>query len=79
LQDLQACWAEVAEVESFDVSASEGDYFRCALTPRNGMDLRPLVFALARERGWDLRELTRHRHSLEDIYVQLTKPSEEES
>jgi hypothetical protein len=42
------------------------------LTPRNGMDLRPLVFALARERGWDLRELTRHRHSLEDIYVQLT-------
>jgi ABC-2 type transport system ATP-binding protein len=78
LQDLQACWAEVAEVESFDVSASEGDYFRCALTPRNGMDLRPLVFALARERGWDLRELTRHRHSLEDIYVQLTKPSEEE-
>jgi ABC-2 type transport system ATP-binding protein len=78
LQDLKACWAEVAEVESFDVSASEGDYFRCALTPRNGMDLRPLVFALARERGWDLRELTRHRHSLEDIYVQLTKPSEEE-
>jgi ABC-2 type transport system ATP-binding protein len=78
LQDLQACWAEVAEVESFDVSASEGDYFRCALTPRNGMDLRPLVFALARERGWGLRELTRHRHSLEDIYVQLTKPSEEE-
>ncbi len=78
LQDLKACWAEVAEIESFDVSPSEGDYFRCALTPRNGMDLRPLVFALARERGWGLRELTRHRHSLEDIYVQLTKPSEEE-
>jgi len=42
------------------------------------MDLRPLVYALARDRGWSLRELTRNRHSLEDIYVQLTKPSEEE-
>ena len=26
------------------------------------------------ERGWVLRELTRSRHSLEDIYVQVTKP-----
>jgi len=25
-----------------------------------------------------LRELTRNRHSLEDIYVQVTQPSEEE-
>jgi ABC-2 type transport system ATP-binding protein len=77
-EDLQACWAEVAEVENFDVSPCEGEYFRCALTPRNGMDLRPLVYSLVRERGWTLRELTRNRHSLEDIYVQLTKPSEQE-
>jgi hypothetical protein len=48
------------------------------LTPQNGLDLRPLVFAIARERGWSLRELTRNRHSLEDIYVQLTRPPEEE-
>ena len=33
---------------------------------------------MARERGWVLRELTRTRHSLEDIYVQVTNPSEEE-
>ena len=78
LEDLQACWAEMPEIERYDVSASEGDYFRCALTPQNGMDLRPLIFALARERGWSLRELTRNRHSLEDIYVQLTRPPEEE-
>jgi hypothetical protein len=59
------------------VSPSEGEYFRCALTPRNGVDLRPLIFELARERGWSLRELTRSRHSLEDIYVQVTRPDEE--
>src|SRR5581483_11329631 len=73
LPELQACWDELPEIESYDVSAVEGEYFRCALTPRNGMDLRPLVFALVRERGWGLRELTRYRHSLEDIYVQLTR------
>jgi len=42
------------------------------------MDLRPHVFALARERGWYLRELTRNRHSLEDIYVRVTNPQEED-
>jgi ABC-2 type transport system ATP-binding protein len=78
IEELQACWAEIPEIERYDVSASQGEYFRCALTPRNGLDLRPLVFALVRKRGWTLRELTRNRHSLEDIYVQLTRPPEEE-
>ena len=76
--ELQACWTEMAEVEQFDVSAGEGDYYRCALTPRDGLDLRPHIFALVRERGWSLRELTRSRHSLEDIYVRVTRPDEEE-
>ncbi len=78
LEALQQCWAELPEIEHFDISAAEGDYYRCALTPRNGLDLRPQVFALARERGWNLRELTRNRHSLEDIYVRVTRPDEEE-
>lgn len=78
LEALQACWAQLPEVENFDISPAAGEYYRCALTPRDGVDLRPLVFSLARERGWALRELTRSRHSLEDIYVQATKPQEEE-
>jgi ABC-2 type transport system ATP-binding protein len=78
-QDLKEAWLDMAEVEHFDVSPCDGDYFRCALTPRNGVDLRPQVFALARQRGWQLRELTRSRHSLEDIYLRVTKPDEEES
>jgi len=78
LTDLCDCWAQMPEVEHYDVSPADGEFFRCALTPREGMDLRPHVFALARERGWDLRELTRNRHSLEDIYVQVTRPPEEE-
>jgi ABC-2 type transport system ATP-binding protein len=77
-EDLKECWAQMPEVEQFDVSACEGNYFRCALTPRDGLDLRPLIFELVRRRDWPLRELTRSRHSLEDIYVQVTRPDEEE-
>jgi ABC-2 type transport system ATP-binding protein len=78
LEDLCNCWAQMAEVEHYDVSPADGEFFRCALTPSNGMDLRPHIFAVARDRGWYLRELTRNRHSLEDIYVKITRGPEEE-
>jgi len=77
-EDLLECWAQLPEIENFDVSASDGEYFRCALTPRNGLDLRPHIYELARAHGWPVRELTRNRHSLEDIYVQVTRPEEED-
>jgi ABC-2 type transport system ATP-binding protein len=77
-EELRECWAQIPEIEHADVSAVEGDFFRCALTPRDGLDLRPAIFELARQRGWTLRELTRNQHSLEDIYVQVTRPEEEE-
>jgi ABC-2 type transport system ATP-binding protein len=76
--ELQACWAQMAKIEQYDVSPAEGEYYRCALTPREGVDLRSDVFALVRQKGWALRELTRSRHSLEDIYVRITRPNEEE-
>ncbi len=78
MNDLRILWAQIPEVEHYDVSPAEGEFQRCALTARDGLDLRPQIFALAKERGWPLRELTRSRHSLEDIYVQVTGPSEEE-
>ena len=76
---LETCWAEMPEIAHFSVSAAQGDYFLCALTPQNGTDLRPVIFSVARDRGWTLRELTRNRHTLEDIYVQVTRPPEEEN
>ena len=77
-EELREVWSQMPGIEQFDVSASEGEFQRCALTPHDGYDLRPAIFALALERGWTLRELTRSRHSLEDIYVQVTRPTEEE-
>ena len=75
---LREVFGQMPGVEQFDVSPSEGDFQRCALTPLDGCDLRPAIFALVMERRWVLRELTRSRHSLEDIYVQVTKPAETE-
>jgi ABC-2 type transport system ATP-binding protein len=69
---------DLPEIEELNISASDGNFFRCALTPRWGQDIRARIAKLAHERGWALRELTRSRHSLEDIYVQVTRPNQEE-
>jgi len=76
--DLKACWEQVAEVEHFDLAPAEGEYVRCSLVPRGAADLRPQIYAIAAARGWSLRELTRSRHSLEDIFVRVTRPDKEE-
>jgi ABC-2 type transport system ATP-binding protein len=78
LGDLKKTWDEMPEVVLFDITSSDGEYHRCALTPRDGVDLRARIFAVAKERGWSLRELTRNRHSLEDIYVRLTRQYDED-
>jgi ABC-2 type transport system ATP-binding protein len=74
---LRAAWDHLPEVEHFDLVATDGEFFRCALTPRDGADLRATIFALAQQNRWALRELTRSRHSLEDIYMQVTRPTTE--
>jgi ABC-2 type transport system ATP-binding protein len=74
---LRAAWEHLPEVEHFDLVATDGEFFRCALTPRDGADLRATIFALAQQNRWTLRELTRSRHSLEDIYMQVTRPNTE--
>ena len=78
MADLKACWEQWPDVEHFDLAPVEGEFVRCALTARAGVDLRLQVFAAAYERGWPLRELTRSRHSLEDIFVRVTRPDKEE-
>jgi ABC-2 type transport system ATP-binding protein len=76
--ELKSCWEQVPEIEHFDLAPAEGEFIRCALTGRAGVDLRPQIFSLVCEHHWTLRELTRSRHSLEDIFVQVTRPNSEE-
>lgn len=70
---LLEAFRDLPEVERVEVQPLDGDYQRLSLVPRNGVDLRPLVSAEIREHGWPLRELTRSRHSLEDIFIHLTR------
>jgi len=77
-EELHACWEGMVDVEDFDLAPADGEYVRCALTARPGVDLRPQVFSAVRERGWELRELSRSRFSLEDIFVRVTRPNHEE-
>ena len=78
LRELAECWEQMPEIGHHDMAPAQGDYIRCSLTPANGVDLREKIFALAGERGWKLRELTRSRQSLEDIYIRLTRPETDE-
>jgi ABC-2 type transport system ATP-binding protein len=76
--ELRACFEHLPEIEHYDLSPAEGAYQRCAFTAQPGVDLRPAIFETVRQRGWKLRELTRNRYSLEDIFVRLTRPDKEE-
>ena len=56
-----------------DIVPLDGLFFRCLITPQNGADLREDIYRAAVENGWPLRELTRTRHTLEDIFVRVTR------
>lgn len=76
--DLKLCWEQMPEVEYFDIAPSEGEFQRCSLTGRPDVDLRQVVFDTVLAKQWKLRELTRNRHSLEDIFVRITRTDKEE-
>lgn len=75
---LKQCWEQMPEIEYFDIAPAEGEYLRCSLNGRAGVDLRPLIHDTVVKNGWKIRELTRSRHSLEDIFVRITRKDKEE-
>jgi ABC-2 type transport system ATP-binding protein len=76
--DLHACFEQIGDVQHFDIAATDGEYLRCVLRSRQGVDLRLMMFELARDRNWPLRELTRKGSTLEDIFVHVTRGDREE-
>lgn len=62
-------------IKSIRVEPLEGGYCQLTLVPEAAEDLRPIVYEAAREMNWPLRELTRQRQSLEEMFVRLTQPS----
>lgn len=74
---LKEAFRDLPDALRMDFEAIDGDFHRLTLTPKAGVDLRPAVFDLVRSNGWTLRELTRRHHSLEEIFVHLTRGKKE--
>lgn len=68
--------ASLEGVHAHEATAVE-NRIRVSLEGEGEQELRPEIFALARERGWVLWELHRERASLEDVFRQLTSEREE--
>src|SRR5882757_4307132 len=60
-----------------DVTASvDGEWQVFALRVEANTDVRDAVFQLAVERRWAVRELTKRRGTLEEVFVELTHPDQ---
>ena len=75
---LQEFFTAQSEVETVDIVATDGEWKRVTLTGRDGQDLRPLIHQWACTQRWPLRELTHGRHTLEDVFVKITRTEKEE-
>ena len=60
-----------------DVAVSDEDGWKVfSLRVESGTDVREEVFRLARDRHWDVRELSARRATLEDVFVEITHADE---
>ncbi|MGB9601295.1 MAG: ATP-binding cassette domain-containing protein, partial [Limisphaerales bacterium] len=78
IDQLKSFLGNLAGIESFEIIPSDAGYYRCIVIPKNENDLREKIYEKAAASNWKLRELTKSRYGLEEIFVQLTKKEEEE-
>jgi len=60
-------------IQSVQSERVDDGYIRCTIFPNTNQDLREAVFEKAISNRWAIRELSRQRQSLEDIFVELTR------
>src|SRR5438067_13914918 len=70
--DGSAELSKIAGVKDVTVESSDG-WKTFLMRVEAGTDLREEVYRLAADRRWMVRELTRRRATLEDVFVELTQ------
>jgi ABC-2 type transport system ATP-binding protein len=65
-------------VDRIHAEPTDNGYVRCSIHPASNTDLREPVFEKAMANQWVIRELSRQRLSLEDIFVELTRAARKE-
>ena len=68
----------LAGVEHVHEEETDG-WHRFSLVTEPGQDIREQVFRTASDQGWNMRELTRSRASLEDVFARITLGRGDES
>lgn len=69
--------ADVAQENGAETEAAGNGVAQITIIPKTGVDLREAVYRLAVENNWVVRELSRARTTLEDIFVQITRDEDE--
>ena len=75
--EVQAKLRSVEGVESVEMEAGDDGFVRVTIRPKAGADPREAIFKVVTANGWTLRELSRTRTTLEDIFVQITRDEDE--
>ncbi len=75
--EIQLVLPTIPGVASATVEAGEDALVQATIEPQPGADPREAIFAAAVQHQWTLRELSRSRTSLEDIFVHVTREEDE--
>jgi ABC-2 type transport system ATP-binding protein len=75
--EIQLVLPTIPGVASATVEAGEDALVQAIIEPQPGADPREAIFAAAVQHQWTLRELSRSRTSLEDIFVHVTREEDE--
>jgi ABC-2 type transport system ATP-binding protein len=76
-EEVEAGLRAVPGVRAVNVEPGEDNYLSLTVEAEAGQDPRERIFQAAAARGWTLRELSRKRTTLEDIFVQITRDEDE--
>ena len=75
--EVQAKMRAVEDAESVECRVGDDGMVHVSIQPKAGTDPREAIYRLVAANGWTLRELSRSRTTLEDIFVQVTREEDE--
>ncbi len=77
LSGVESKFGAVDGVESITANIGADGYINVVVHPKAGTDPREGIYNIVAGNGWTLRELSRSRTTLEDIFVQITRDEDE--
>ncbi len=75
--EIKAKLKDVPGIVSLAARTGEDGFVTVDLEPKVGVDPREVIYEVVSSSGWSLRELSRKRTSLEDIFVQMMNEEDE--